>query len=105
MKNKAPTLILLLLLLSTSSVSIVEQTAAQSLSVPRVSNLLINIYPNFNAAVQAFEAGQIDLFDSSLNSTLINKYSMLPWNLTVSLQPFSEVAMYQLDINNNHTIP
>ena len=104
MKNKASALILLLLLLSTSSV-FVKHSAAQSLGGPRVNSLLINIYPNFNAAAQAFEAGQIDLFDSSLNSTLIDRYSMLPWNLTVSLQPFSEVAMYQLDTNNNHTIP
>ena len=103
---RAKTLALvLLLLLSTSSVSLVEHTAApESLGRPRVDNLLINIYPNFNAAVQAFEAGQIDLFDCPLNSTLIDKYSMLPWNLTASLSSFSEVAMYQLDMNNNRTI-
>jgi len=104
MKNKASALFLLLLLLSTSFV-FVKHSAAQSLGGPRINSLLINIYPNFNAAVQAFEAGQIDLFDSSLNSTLKDRYSILPWNLTISMQPFSEVAMYQLDINNNHTIP
>jgi peptide/nickel transport system substrate-binding protein len=104
-KTKALALILLLLL-STSSVPLVEHTIAQEDSGgPRVDNLLINIYPDFNAAAQAFEAGQIDLFDSPLNSTLRNRYSMLPWNLTISLSPFCEVAMYQLDINNNRTIP
>ncbi len=106
MKTRIPALILLLLLLSTSSASIGKHTVVQgSLGGPRVDNLLINIYADFNAAVQAFEAGQIDLLDSPLNSTLIDRYSVLPWNLTVSLQPFSEVAMYQLDMNNNQTIP
>jgi peptide/nickel transport system substrate-binding protein len=105
MKTRTVLLALLLLLLSTSSVSVVKHTVAQNLGAPRVDNLLINIYPNLNAAVQAFEASQIDLFDYPLNSTLIDRYSMQPWNLTVSLQPFSEVAMYQLDINNNNTIP
>ena len=105
MKTKTLALILLLLL-STSSVSLVEQTAAQeNLGGPRVDNLLINIYPNYDAAAQAFEAGQIDLFDSPLNSTLRNRYSTLPWNSTISLDPVSEVTMYQVDINNNYTIP
>jgi peptide/nickel transport system substrate-binding protein len=105
MKTRTAVLVLLLLLLSTSSVSVVKHTAAQSMGGPRVDNLRINIYPNFNAAAEAFEAGQIDLFDSPLNSTLIDRYSLLPWNLTISMQPFSEAAMYQLDINNNQTIP
>jgi len=103
---KAETLALILLLLSTLPAPLVRQTAAQeNLGEPRVDNLLVNIYPNFNAVVQAFEEGQIDLFDSSLNSTLKNRYSMSSWNLTVSLNPFTEAAMYQLDLNNNHTIP
>jgi peptide/nickel transport system substrate-binding protein len=105
MKTTTLAIILLLLLFSTSSVSVVKHTVAQSLDGPRVDNLLIKIYPNFNAVVLAFEAGQIDFSDSPLNSTLIDRYSVLPWNLTVSLQPFSEVAMYQLDMNNNNTIP
>jgi peptide/nickel transport system substrate-binding protein len=105
MKTKTSILILLLLL-SASPVSVVKHvTAQESGGGPRVDNLLIKIYSNYNAAVQAFEAGQIDFFDSPLNSTLKNKYSTLPWNSTISLDPVSELAMYQIDINNNYTIP
>jgi len=82
-----------------------NRAQAQQSGGPRVDNLLIRIYPNYNAMVQAFEAGQIDLFDSALNSTLKDKYSTPPWNSTIELDQFSEVAMYEVDINNNATIP
>lgn len=98
--------LMLLLLLPISFVSMVRPALAQENGGgPKVDNLLVKIYPNYDAAVQAFEAGQIDFFDSPLNSTLKNRYSMLPWNVTVSLDLVSEVAMYQVDINNNQTIP
>jgi len=94
----------LLLLLSTSLASTKPALAQESGGGPRVDNLIIKIYPNYNAEMQAFEAGQIDLLNSPLNSTLKNKYSTLPWNLTVSLDSVSELAMYRVDINNKDTI-
>lgn len=104
MKTRSLPLILLLLL-STPLVPVMKHAQAQQSGGPRVDNLLIKIYPNYNAMVQAFEAGQIDLFDSALNSTLKNKYSTPPWNSTIELGQFSEVAMYEVDLNNNATIP
>lgn len=104
MKLKHLTL-LIILCFSTQTIFIGKADAQQNGGGPRVDNLLIKLYPTFEAEIQAFESNRIDFLDSPLNSTLIAKYSTSPWSTTVSLNEVSELAMIQIDINNNHTSP
>lgn len=97
--------LVLLLFLPIPLVLMRPVVAQESGGGPKVNNLLVKLYPTYNAEIEAFEADQIDFLDSPLNSTLINKYSKAPWNSTISLDALSELAMFQIDINNNDTLP
>jgi len=98
-------ILLILLFFQTQTFFIGNVTAQEVGGGPRVDNILIKLYPTFEAAIQAFEADEIDFLDMPLNSTLISKYSGSPWNTIVSLDPVSELAMFEIDINNNETLP
>jgi len=104
MKAKNLTLTLLLAfssLVPFSTITIASQTG----NGPIIDDLVIKIFPTYNDEVGAFEADQIDFMDSPLNATLIQKYSAAPWNATISLDPLSEMTMFEIDLNNNDTLP
>jgi hypothetical protein len=48
---------------------------------------------------------ETDIIDSPLNATLIEKYSKAPWNGIIALDPVSELATFEININNNETLP
>ncbi len=72
---------------------------------PKVDELLIKVYSNYNDAIKALEADEIDVLAPSLNATLIDKYTESPWNESITLGALSELGMFEIDINNNETLP
>jgi len=68
---------------------------------PRVDNLLIKMPTDFTL----LETDEIDIIEWPLPQELIDKWSKPPYNETIALAKYSETGMYELDINNNETIP
>jgi len=96
---------LALLLLLPLEIPVSSPSTTPQVSGARVDNLIIRLYPTYDALIQAFEANQIDLLDSTLNTTLIDRYSTSPWNTSITLDAVSELAMFEIDLNNNETLP
>jgi len=64
---------------------------------PRVDELLIKIYPNQTAEFTALNASEIDIVDSPITAEWIDA---LKANPDVTLANYSEIGMFQFDINN-----
>jgi ABC-type transport system substrate-binding protein len=104
---KTKILVLIFMFWIITSLFLTSYSYAQSSDVqgPKINKLLIKIYADYNSAVRAFEAGEIDILGPILNATLIDRYSGFPWNENISINPVSEFTIYEIDINNNETLP
>ena len=97
--------VLLIAALLLSIVAFTGKASATTLKGPNADQLLIKIYASDTAEFAGFEAGDIDIVDWSLDPTLIEQYSTLPLNKSIVLGFYSELGMFEFDINNNKTIP
>jgi ABC-type transport system substrate-binding protein len=102
---RSKTLVLALLFLAVTQIMPSASAQTSEINGPRVDEFLIKIYPNYNDAVNALEANETDFLAPSLNTSLIDKYSGSPWNANITLSTLSELAMFEIDINNNKTLP
>ena len=68
---------------------------------PRIDELLIKMPADF----ELLETDEIDIADWPLPKELVDRWSKPPYNETIALAKYAQTAMYQLDINNNETIP
>jgi ABC-type transport system substrate-binding protein len=85
---KTKILILIFMFWIVTSPFLTSYSYAQSSDVQGPKNkLLIKIYPDYNTAVRAFEAGEIDILGPILNATLFDKYSSFPWNENIFHKP------------------
>lgn len=104
MKNKFVILsVALLALLAISAIPLPAQAAVTY--GPRMDEVLIKIYGSDTAEFAAFEAQEIDLVDWPLTPTEISKWSGLPYSEYIAFDPYREIGMWEVDINNNLTMP
>jgi len=68
---------------------------------PRIDELLIKMPADF----ELLETDEIDIADWPLPKELVDRWSKPPYNETIALTKYAQTVMYQLDINNNETIP
>lgn len=103
MKNKFVILsVALLALLAISAIPLPAQAAVTY--GPRMDEVLIKIYGSDTAEFAAFEAQEIDLVDWPLTPTEISKWSVPPYSDYIAFDPYREIGMWEVDINNNLTM-
>jgi len=69
---------------------------------PAADNLLIKLYTSETAEWDAFEGGELDVTDCSLDPEHYTRYSDLPWNETKRVLSYPEFDLYLFDLNNNN---
>jgi ABC-type transport system substrate-binding protein len=100
--KKALTLMLTVLLMLGFAATIGN---AAAINGPKADTLLIKIYASDVAEFAAFEAGDIDIIDWSLDPAKVDQYSQSPDNASIVLAFYEEYGMFEFDVNNNLTIP
>src|SRR4029077_14716123 len=69
---------------------------------PRMENVLITSYSDFNAMFQAFQAGSLDVTDWPLDPSHLATFNTNPDVYITAKQP--EFGIFELDINHHHTL-
>jgi ABC-type transport system substrate-binding protein len=76
--------------------------AAQGTGGPLMDEVLVKCYPDNAALFDALIAGDIDLMAWPL---VKSQYDIAKTNPEIQMAPYQELGMYQIDINNNKTLP
>jgi len=105
MKNKNSILVLMsiaMLLLLSVPMMFSAPVAAAGTGGPLMDELLIKYYPNNAALFDALIAGDIDLMAWPL---VKSQYDVAKTNPNIQTARYQELGMYEIDINNNKTLP
>jgi len=105
MKNKNSILVLMtiaMLLLLSVPMMFSAPVAAAGTGGPLMDQLLVKYYPNNAALFDALLAGDIDLMAWPL---VKSQYDIAKLRTDIQMAPYQELGMYEIDINNNKTLP
>jgi len=103
MKTKTTILAVIFITLLATSI-LAFPVRASPTKGPRIDEVLIKIYDSDTAEFIAFEACDIDMVDWPLGASEVDKWTG-PGYEHIELDFFKEMGMYEVDVNNNLTMP